>query len=227
MTEPPAELMEQVRELREGCGVDVEVTRLDTNRWRLSIRNLRVYMETDFRTAKRGRTVWLRSALYVDGERRPLARGPEHFMRIFNDPDTEAGPAAEPDPILPQVPPDTAPAIVRHFYARLARALGAENVGVGTAGRNWQISITGKRGGLRFRFVNFGRRRVGPAGGRWIQVVIDGVDRSDEAQNDLENALAMFAAPTIGPAQPGTEGAPATGAGYDSVGVRRHSVMRN
>jgi len=224
--EPPDELVDLIDWLRTATGVEPELTELATHRWRMGVRNERVYMELDVRRAKRNRYVWLRSALFIDGERRPNARDPEHFVRIFHDPDDALPPqGAVLDPMPPLVDPVTVPPAVRHVYVRLAHQLGAENVRVGHESSLWVVELSGERGGLHLRFTTI-KRRTYPAK-RYIQVVADGRDYSADVNNDLEQAMALLSAPATGPAVPGTEGATADGAGFGSVGVRRHSVIRN
>jgi hypothetical protein len=223
--EVPHELADTIDFLRTATGVEPEVTELATHRWRVSVRNDRVYMELDARRAKRERFVWLRSALIVDGERRPLARDPKHFVRIFHDPDNELPPEGVLDHMLPAVDPVTAPPAVRQIYVNLVRRLGDSNVQIGHEGRRWLIGVDGPKGGIRFRFVTVGRR-TSPVK-RWIQVIKDGRDYSADVNNDLEQALALLSAPATGPAVAGTEGTTSDGSGFGSVGVRRHSVMRN
>lgn len=223
--EPPEDLIRTINWLQVNTGVEPEVVELATHRWRIIVQNERVYMEMDIRRAKRERYVWLRSALIVDGVRRQNARDSKHFVRIFHDPDNALPPEGELDALLPAVDPTTAPPIVRGPYMTLARRLGAENVHIGNDGRRWVIGIDGPKGGLRLRFVKAGRRTYPTK--RWVQVVKDGRDYSDDVNNDLEQAMALLSAPATGPVAPGTEGATADGSGFGSVGVRRHSVMRN
>ena len=125
----------------------------------------------------------------------------------------------------PAVDPTTVPPVVRQTYVRLAKSLGAENVHVGHEGKLWVIGIDGERGGLRLRFATI-KRRTYPLK-RYIQIVVDGRDHSADVKNDLDQAMALLTAPAAGPDAPSSEGATAEGTGFGSVGVRRHSVMRN
>ncbi len=222
----PDELVREIAHLRQCVGVEPELIELAPRRWRITMRNERVYMDVDYRSASRGRISWLRSALIVDGKRRPRARDCEHFARIFHDPDNElppAGSALEPPP--PPVDPDTAPVIVQMPYRKLAQAIGADNVQIGRAGRRWVVSVSRPNADFRMNFVQQGRKTY-PAK-RLIQIVIDGRDYSRQVHNQLDEAVALLAAPTQGPDTPTTAGSTEQGAGFGSVGVRRHSVMRN
>jgi hypothetical protein len=224
--ELPKELIWEIDLIRRITGVEPELTELAPRRWRIAVRNERVYMDIDYRSASRGRIVWLRSGLFVDGKRRPRAKDPEHFGRIFHDPDSELPPegaAIEPPP--PSVAPETAPIVVQVPYRKLAAVAGAENVQIGRKGRRWVISISRPGRDFRMNFVQQGRKTY-PAQ-RLIQLVVDGRDYSKQIRNQLEDAMALLVAPTVGPDAPGTTGSTEQGAGFGSVDVRRHSVMRN
>jgi hypothetical protein len=222
----PDELTRLLAHLRQCVGVEPELVELAPRRWRIIIRNERVYMDMDYRSASRGRISRLRSALIVDGRRRPLARNCEHFARIFHDPDNELSPegaALEPPP--PAVDPATAPIIVQVPYRKMAAAVGVDNVHIGRVGRCWVISICTPKGDFRMNFVQQGRKTY-PAK-KLIQIVVDGRDYSHQVRNQLDEAMALLTAPAAGPDTPNTSGSPEQGAGFGSVGVRRHSVMRN
>jgi hypothetical protein len=222
----PDELILRLNDLRKSTGVEPELTEIAPRRWRMSVRNERVYMEVDYRSAARGRIVWLRSALIVDGKRRPLARDPEHFARIFRDPDNELPPeGAQLRPPPKPANPESAPTIVRLPYLRLSSLIGAENVQVGHEGKRWVISVAMPGRDFRMNFVRQGQK-VYPAQ-RTIELIIDGRDYTRQVNNKLEDALALLAPAGAAPEAPGTSGTADQGSGFGSVDIRRHSVMRN
>jgi hypothetical protein len=220
----PGELTDTIDKLREVTGLEPAVTTTAPRRWRIDVDSDRVHMDVDFRAARRDRIVWLRSTLSVDGQPRKIASSIEHLGRIFRDPDNECPDIAQADELLPQVDPNTAPAVVRHVYASLARAVG-DAARVGNLGDKWVVSFSGPDRELQLRFLR-DKRKVGQAR-QFIQLIVGGRDLSEQVAGRLDEALALLTAPRTGPAVAATEGETAGGEGFGSVGVRRHSVMRN
>lgn len=232
MTGPiPAELAELVADLERDTSrtPTVEEVPGTGRRWLLTHRNDRVTMTLLCRPAKRGRYTWLNSTLTVDGEPRQVADSYEDFVRIFNDPDETPPERPIPEP-LPACDPDNLPPMVASTYRRLAESLAGDRITVGHDRNTWVIDLADPSGNafLRLEFRRYHRGK--PVGDMRILLIVEGRDRSREVHGNLAAAVALMArqaTPNTGPA-PGNSGQEATaGQGFGSVGVRRHSVIRN
>lgn len=91
----PREVRRQAGELAEATGHDPHIEQLNDTRWRLTMRNERVFMTMDFRRVGPGRYRWAGSTLEVDGQPRPLAAGLREFTKLWRAP---GGVPAEPLP---------------------------------------------------------------------------------------------------------------------------------
>lgn len=218
----PRELLHQVRNLVR-AGITPHVDEIGPRRWRLWARNDRVYADADYRAASRGRIVHLRGALLVDGQRRPLTHTAEELTRLMREPGERPAPPVELEPLLPDADVAAAPGHVQHMHARLARALGGDAVRLGNRGPQWIVAVSTPRAELRMSFLRGKGRHLD----MYLRVIIDGEDVSQQVNGDLTRALAMMTVSPTGPAVEAAEGSPAAGTGFGSVGVRRHSVMRN
>lgn len=228
---PPRELVDLVARLTRDTGVAPEVEEIPglERRWKLTLLNDRVQMTLIAKSANRGRYTWLKSTLVVDGQPRPIASGYRHFVRIFNDPDETPPERAIPDP-LPPCRPEDVPQRVASAYQRLVESLGEERVALGGGHNAWAIDITSPNG-QAFMRLGFRRAKRGkPVSDMRILMIVEGRDRSREVQGSLEAALALLArqgTPNTGPTATDSGQEATSGQGYGSVGVRRHSVIRN
>lgn len=229
---PPAEFAELIADLERDTGVApaVEEIRGAERRWRLTMRNERVCMTIVAKAAKRGRYIQVKSTLEVDGQPRPVAESYRHFVRIFNDPD-ETPPEAElppaPDPCGPDGP---LPPIVAGYYRQLTGRIPAENLTLGRDGYNFVIDLRSENGNALLRIGFLRPKPHKPPDEMDLLLIIEGRDRSREVKGDLEAALALLgrqATPNTGPGEAPAGQEATTGQGYGSVGVRRHSVIRN
>ena len=193
--------------------------------WRVTIEVPRVVATARFRhtRGRGGRWSWCDGTLLVDGQPRPTTKTFQQLARLIADPDCHAEPL---EPLAASEPPRNAPAAVQRDFWAIARRLGHDVVTLGLDGNDWVIALESPGKALRNRYL--------PHAGRWLPdpyqpftVVVDGRDRTPEI-NDLAGALALLMDQSE-PGEPGSGAAtgPATGTGFGSVDVRRHSVIRN
>lgn len=228
---PPRELTELVADLTRDTDVTPDVEEIPgfERRWQLTLRNDRVLMTMVVKSAGRGRYAWVRSALTVDGQPRPVAESYSHFVRIFNDPDETPPERAVPEP-LPPCSPEGLPPMVASAYGQLAKSLGAEAVVLGHEHNHWALDIVSPNGQAFLRLSYRRPKRGKPVSDMRLTMIVEGRDRSREVRGDLDVALALLArqsTPNTGPATADSGQEATSGQGYGSVGVRRHSVIRN
>lgn len=232
MTSPtPRELAEEAADLERDTGVTPTIEEIPglPTRWVLTHANERVRMTLTVQAAKHGRYTWLDSTLEVDGKPRPVADTYSHYVRIFNDPDERPPEREIPDP-LPSAAGEVMPPLVSQHYHGLVRSLSPDRVTVGHHGNEWAIDLRSEDGSSFLRLSFRKAKRGKPTADMRITLIVEGRDRSREVAGNLEAAMALLArqaTPNTGPAGQGDGQESTSGQGYGSVGVRRHSVIRN
>lgn len=220
-------------ELERLTGTRPTVGRPATNRWRIEMRNPRVFAYADFKISPGGRCVQAGTALHIDGERVENANGYAHFARIFtaDDPWSEVQEKViEPIPIGDPIEPinvEDAPPAVRAGYTDLVRGLPAGTEVTVGMGNGYYWSVTAQVGVATIRLNFYNGKPVKLSSRTPIQIMVAGVDRTSEIQGRLDRALAMMtgqpgeqisATPTIG-ASPAARS--------NAVETRRATVIRN
>lgn len=202
-----------------GGTADIEQTADRT--WVLSVATDRVRVTFDFvlenrKARRRG------STLAVDGVPRTLARDYDHLKLIFADPDNEGRGTAEPLPYLPDRPVEEACSAIQVTYKNLTTS--GLDVHVGEKDGHWLLGFDTPDRSLRMGFEKR-RNRWGVA---FIQVIIEGVDRSREVRGGLEEAITLMFGINPTPAEPLPPGvgAPAKSGRSNSVETRRATVIR-
>lgn len=229
---PPAELAELIADLERDTGVApmVEEIRGAERRWLITMRNERVRMTITAKAAKRGRYTQVHSTLEIDGQPRPVADDYRHFVRIFNDPD-ETPPKGEiPPPPEPCDPDRPLPPTVAVYYRSLTERIPPERITLGRDRDDYVIDLRSENGSSFLRIAFLRPKRNKPPDEMGLMLIIEGRDRSREVKGDLEAALALLgkqATPNTGPGEPTAGQESTAGQGFGSVGVRRHSVIRN
>ena len=237
----PATVKAFMDDLEKATGVPATAAPHGPRRWRITHTNDRVTLTLDYKTTGPGRWHWAASTLTVDGQRRALAAGMEHYAAIFADPDKAPGGSTgdtEEEQHLP-APPSQAPPPVRKAHRIIADALAAVDHTVETghlpAGDVWLVELTTGRVTVRMRWTHTSRRKSRQgyswdmAADRPIEVVVDGVDRTGEVGRDINKALHMAANP--GGSAPAPDGrGPVSGvadaARSTAVETRRATVIR-
>ena len=220
-------------------GTTVTTENLSATRWRVTVTSDRVRMYLDAETKSRGRLLNKGSRLYIDGQQAPTADYYAQLIRLFADPDNGRPVpenATEPEPFV-DVPLDTGPAPVRAAAAKLA---GHTSKGFALvlrrSGRWWHLCLENDRAQLRMVFARqlmdlshpLRERKVMLANDKWaLRLVIDGVDRSDQVNGQVQKALAMMTAHAGAPARPPVAGSAPVAGTATSVQVRNTVVMRN
>jgi hypothetical protein len=198
--------------------------------WLITLTAPRVVATARFKrsSGRGGRWFWHDGTLLVDGEPRPVTNSMEELARLVADPD---GRAVAPAPLPASEPPGKAPAAVQRDFWAIARKLGTDAVTVGRDGKRWVVALemakpSGATASLRINYANHAHR-WNPDPYHPFTLILNGRECTSQI-NNLAEAMALMADQSE-PGEPGTGPAtgPAQGAGFDSVDVRRHSVIRN
>lgn len=230
----PTRVREDADMLRVSCDVEPVITRIAVDRWRITITNTRVTMTLDLRQTRPGRCVWVTSTLTVDGVRRELTHGPEHFARVFKDPDNELDRRINIPPastVLETQPVADAPKTVRSAYQMAVDQLGdGLDIQVGTSGPGyWAVTVNGTAGILRMNYyITESGRCVSPED-HPFDLIVNGEDRTAEMGGRMDRAMALLAGtPRENSSTPSSPVAAGAGAARtNSVEVRRAAVIRN
>lgn len=218
----PKPVTEWADKLRADTGHPTSVDRLNVRTWRLTTESDRVRLTMDFISAGRGKIRRHGSTLAVDGAPRDLARDYPHLLAIFKDPDEGRGEPDTPDDMFPPRNPEDAPTTVQMDYRVFVKA--GITPEIGEADGQWMIGFRRENSSLLLKY----RRR----GAGWVmslQVIVDGVNRSHEADGDINAALALMGGTNPTPAgdkTPRIAGKSAS-ARSNSVETRRATVIRN
>jgi hypothetical protein len=234
VTQIPARIRALIQDMQQATGHEADVENLTGSKWRVTLQNARVRLTMDYALDGRGRLKGHSgSTLQVDGKDRPLAKNFDHFVTIFKDPDSEQQVLAELAPMPPVRSPDEAPAELLVVYQALTNrlaTLGPDAVAtlqLGFDGRRWVIGLGDANRGIRYFFEQHRKNRWRPAELRPLQVVVDGVDRTTEAEEKLTKAIALMTAASPGAAPTSDSIARAVPAPRSSTETRRGTVMRN
>jgi hypothetical protein len=203
-----------------------DLTQISGDRWRLVMDSGdgRVVMTLDYVVEPGYRPRWRRgpSTLYVNGERRPVLRD-RGFFDLWNGVDPEAPLPArrEPSPLPPAADVRQAPALVKTTYRMWQDKIGDRGeLFLGRDGRRWVLAFTTDRISMQFTFLAERRGRCAPSLVRPLELFVDGVDKTAEAEGELAKALEL-AFPPPPPTSPAPAAVTAT-----SVKVRNQAVIR-
>lgn len=230
----PGEVRHTYDEIVKGTGVEPDIERRDNGRrYRLAVNSDRVRMQIDYKLTGR-RWVWAASQLYVDGVQRPIMKTPQHFYRLWHDPDSDGYPRADPadEPPIEPYPLEDAPEDLRVFVERLRTRFEGREGKVLTFGRHPDgtpvVHVDNRETGgtLLLRL-----ERVGPT---WfpshLRLTRGGYDRTSEAGGSFEEALRLLLGDWRGPAVMPSGGPKVRGASdaqrNTSVDVRKQTVIR-
>lgn len=225
MSSWPKEIARFAEDLRRATGIDPELTYSDERNAQLRVANERVETTADFTRTHAGRWKWRSSALYVDGQQRQIEEDAERLERRFRNPDDK--PETTPEPLPQDRPVTDAPGLVQHTHANLRGVLGHARVGLADDGITWVVGVESDRGQLRVTFTRDGRDRKYQ---QVITLIVDGIDRSPEVADSLEQAAALLAGtghtPTASTDDTAGAAAPARSTRQNSVEQRRMVVRR-
>lgn len=213
----PEVVREQADAVR-AVGLEPAVEQVTDRLWRVSVVTDRVLATADYKRSSKRRWYWSGGGLWVDGVPRALVEDMAQLARLVADPD---GTRVEVSPVPAPRKPGEAPAVVQQAYWLLVRKFGS-SVSLGCDGAQWVTGLDLPRGSFRIRY-----RRAQRGWDFALELVIDGVDRSDEVRSSISAAMALLLAPGEGPETPSVMGEPSGGARSNSVEERRHSVIRN
>ncbi|HZB33353.1 MAG TPA: hypothetical protein VE465_24555 [Streptosporangiaceae bacterium] len=232
----PAWIRSVCDDLEDATGRRPQIEQQSKNKWRLTLENARVRLTMDWRRDGRGRfdREHTASTLQVDGKDRPTATSFEHFVRIFHNPDTEEDIRTLAPPMPPDRPLAEAPITVRLAYqsqlGRLRKLFGEHGtaqlrVGFDEHRGRWVIGADIAVSSFRDFFVRDGRRWIRPL--RRHLVVVDGVDRTDQADKQLNKLISSMVAspPETDPDGAGLIGG-ASGAAGDPSKSRKGTILR-
>lgn len=191
---PPKAVRWLVEDLRKACETDPEVSWDETHvHWRITMSNDRVVMTLDHKMTPGGRWVWANSTLSIDGVRGPLSSGFEHFVRIWKNPEELVNKSPVPPPAastpIQVVPLDSMPEYIVLAINQVVGKNGLTDPEVGYVDDIfWAIEFTFPRASLR---VHWSKTN---SSGRpdSVSVIIDGEDKSDLVEGNMEKALAMI-----------------------------------
>lgn len=191
MTDEEQAWPKQVRhdaESARAIGLDPVVTGTPGGSWTVAVEGEHVRATAAF-AYRNGKTRRIPGELTADGKAYPLAES-WHELKAFWD-EHELGLAKPAAALLPVTDPGDhqVPGIVRTTAEMIEARAGGVPVRTGTSDDgHWLIAADGKPGdGLRLVFTRHGRSW----GLEGIQVVVDGADRSAEAEGDISKALAL------------------------------------
>jgi hypothetical protein len=230
---PPGAITALAGHLAADCGTPPVVEHTGGRRWRVTVDTGRVRMWVTYQVLSRGRLDWVASQLFMDGVRVERADSYEEFLRIVRDPDGRDG---QPPEVFVEVDPADAPAPVYAAYRTFSRALpglpAGTRVGVRRAGRRWQVVVENDRMCVRCGFVAGlmnPQRPQRPASvrkaARPVELVLDGVDVTEQINGRLDRALAMLRAHPGAP-RPPVIGHERPAAADTGVRVRQQVVLR-
>jgi len=121
----PGPVAKHAAEIEAKTSVAPIVTRISTNRFRLTIANDRVFCTVDYKFTG-NHWIWANSKLFVDGERREIMSGVTEFARLFHDPESNGlrrlDPSEIPDlPIIELAPDDYTNQVIQRLEHRFLR----------------------------------------------------------------------------------------------------------
>jgi hypothetical protein len=222
----PKIVTEWISRVDEATGCISFVERIDVRTWRMVTESERVRLTLDFKNGGNGKVKRSGSTLAVDGAPRELAKDFEHLIQIFNDPDESkqaagVAKAVEVKPMPPLRSPEDAPLSVRTAYEALIRA--GKPAEIGEKDGCWVVGFESDTRALRMAFQL--RRK------QWHltidQLIIDGVDRSQEAGGDIVKAIELLGGEVPSITRERVIGSPSSSARSNAVETRRATVIRN
>jgi hypothetical protein len=234
---PPAISAAAENFARDIPDTQVAVEQKAATRWRITVSSARVTMWVEYEPRSRGRLLMKNSKLFVDGAPAPRAGNYARLVQIFRNPDgdgSEELTTAEAYASAQEADLADAPAEVGKVYRIMAgRAQGSLALVLRRHGWRWFVCLNSSRVQLA---VMLGERLMdhtrplrepgaGMADGDSVYLAIDGVDHSEQVQNNLERALKMAAAHEGAPARPAIDRESAAEVNT-SVQVRRSTVIR-
>lgn len=232
----PKEVRRRVDDLRE-LGFDPVVTGTPGGAWEVAIEGEHVRATAGY-VFRSGRTKQVPGTMTIDGKPAPLAEDYADLRRIWDEHEGTAAPPADPEPAVlmaisdpgSQPVPYAVRAAADDVRAGIERAGTEIEVSVGISGRHWVVGIDLSGGdGLRLIFTRYGRV-WSPDDDQRLQVVVDGQDKTAEAEGDIGKALGLLtssAPPRPADPPPGSS-AVRQQAGHRDLGVetRRRVVIR-
>lgn len=202
-------------EAANATGITPSVETPEQGLWRMSVANERVCTTVDFRTDRTGKTKYADSTLTVDGQPRELARDAQELAQIFTHPSGER--VLDPAPNNGTI--SAAPILVQRYFRNLTDRLGGASVTTGQKkDGTWVIGMDGPNAQLRLNFRHDHMH---------VELVVDGIDRTRDVEDSLEDALALvngILAPIEDSQAP--QGQPAPAARSNAVETRRGTVLR-
>ncbi len=226
----PKIVTEWIDRIQEATGYGSTVERINDRKWRLTTEGGRVRLTIDFVNPGSGKVRRRGSTLAVDGVQRELAEDFDHLVQIFKDPDgdgqsAEGSRSPESPEVLEMPPwrsPDEAPLAVRASYDSLVRAAG-DAAEIGERDGRWMVGLRRDDRVIRLVFTRVKKM--------WgldrLQLILDGVDRSQEARGDLAKALMLMNGESPSISGEKVIGTPSASARSNAVETRRATVIRN